>query len=75
MAALRTGVLIGHNSVPGVGRVGAIDGATVRVDYFEAVAEHGGQALTPRCLVFNRRTLWLGGLISEAYEAGKSLRS
>ncbi len=39
MIALRVGALVEHNSVPGTGRVGAIDGARIRVDYFESVDE------------------------------------
>jgi hypothetical protein len=39
MIALRAGALVEHNSVPGMGRVGAINGARVRIGCFESVAE------------------------------------
>src|SRR5690242_14023258 len=39
MVALQVGALVEHKSVPGIGRVGAIDRAKVRVDCFESVAK------------------------------------
>lgn len=39
MVALRVGSMVEHSSVPGIGRVGAIDGARVRIDCFESVAD------------------------------------
>jgi ATP-dependent helicase HepA len=44
MNALQVGSLVEHDSIPGIGRVGAIDGVTVRVDCFESVAEPVAQS-------------------------------
>ena len=38
MAGLHVGSLVEHPRVPGIGRVGAIDGTKVRIDCFESVA-------------------------------------
>src|SRR5438876_9865750 len=39
VVAPQVGTLVEHKSIPGVGRVGAIDEPKVRVDCFESVAE------------------------------------
>ena len=36
---MHVGNLVEHQDVPGIGRVGALDGSRVRVDCFESVAE------------------------------------
>ena len=38
MIGLQVGSLVEHPQVPGIGRVGAVDGAKVRIDCFESVA-------------------------------------
>lgn len=38
-AALKEGMLVTHRAVPGIGRVGEIDGGRVRIDCFESTAK------------------------------------
>ena len=38
MIGLQVGSLVEHPQVPGIGRIGAVDGARVRIDCFESVA-------------------------------------